>query len=117
MPGAAVDAGRYGTGSGHPADGGRRPCQGTTCDGKLRLAAQALRRATPVRAFFGDPRREGDEVSFHFGIDIQAPGGTPVYAVRAGTVYLHQDGLAVRARNGAETFGYWHVVPVVREHQ
>jgi hypothetical protein len=70
-----------------------------------------------VRAFFGDPRRERDEVSFHFGIDIQAPGGTPVYAVRAGTVYLHQDGLAVRTRNGAETFGYWHVIPVVREHQ
>ncbi len=70
-----------------------------------------------VRAFFGDPRREGHDVSFHFGVDIPAPGGTPVYAVRAGTVYLHQDGLAIRLRDGGETFGYWHVVPLVREHQ
>src|SRR5918998_5601169 len=45
----------------------------------------------PVRGFFGDPRIEegphGGE-SFHFGIDICAADGTPVYATISGRVVV-----------------------------
>ena len=41
-------------------------------------------RQHPVRGFFGDPRiaedAHGTTHSFHFGIDISCPDGTPVYA-------------------------------------
>jgi murein DD-endopeptidase MepM/ murein hydrolase activator NlpD len=43
----------------------------------------------PVRGFFGDPRiggHNGAERQFHFGVDISAPNGTPVYATITGTV-------------------------------
>ena len=46
----------------------------------------------PVRGFFGDPRigmtPSGMTHTFHFGIDISCPDGTPVYATMSGTVYL-----------------------------
>ena len=43
-------------------------------------------RQHPVRGFFGDPRagKHGAR-QFHFGIDISAPNGTPVYATVSGT--------------------------------
>ena len=44
--------------------------------------------AHPVRGYFNDPRISGKSRAFHFGIDIAAPNGTPVYAVRAGVVHL-----------------------------
>ena len=69
-----------------------------------------------VRGFFCDPRI-GDHGSkaFHFGIDVSAPDGTPVHAVRAGTVDLEgaQD-VAVVEAGGDREHGYWHVVPAVR---
>jgi hypothetical protein len=40
-------------------------------------------RAHPVRGYFNDPRISGKSRAFHFGIDIAAANGTPVYAVRA----------------------------------
>ena len=45
-------------------------------------------RQHPVRAFFGDPRiaNHGRTRQFHFGIDISAPNGTPVYATRSPTL-------------------------------
>lgn len=72
-------------------------------------------RQHPVRAFLDDPRVGAHgSVAFHFGIDISGADGTPVYAVEAGTVYLHGDSVAVAA--GKHVFGYWHVVPAVKEH-
>jgi hypothetical protein len=69
--------------------------------------------AHPVRAYFNDPRISGDSKAFHFGVDISAPNGTPVYAVSAGTVHL-ENPRAVSVAAGGTDFGYWHIVPAVR---
>src|SRR5476649_1862687 len=72
--------------------------------------------AHPVRAYFNDPRIAGTSEAFHFGVDISAPNGTPVYAVEAGVVHLH-DARSIAVATGADAFGYWHVVPVVKHLQ
>ena len=72
-----------------------------------------------MRGFFNDPRigRHGGR-AFHFGIDISAPDGTAVYAVESGKVYFDSArAIAVVALDRSHTFGYWHIVPVVRSHQ
>jgi hypothetical protein len=73
-------------------------------------------RPHPVRANFNDPRISGPSKAFHFGIDVSAPNGTPVYAVEAGKVHL-EDARAISVLNGDVAFGYWHVVPAVAHHQ
>jgi hypothetical protein len=70
-------------------------------------------RAHPVRGYFNDPRISGSSRAFHFGVDISAPNGTPVYAVAAGKVHL-EDPRAISVAAGDLDFGYWHVVPAVR---
>jgi hypothetical protein len=70
-------------------------------------------RAHPVRGYFNDPRISGPSKAFHFGVDISAPNGTPVYAVAPGTVHL-EDARAVSVAGGEGEFGYWHVVPAVK---
>jgi hypothetical protein len=70
----------------------------------------------PVRAYFNDPRISGASKAFHFGIDISAPNGTPVYAVEGGQVHL-EDARAISVAAGSVDFGYWHVVPAVQHLQ
>jgi hypothetical protein len=76
-------------------------------------------RQHPVRAYFGDPRIGNDHGyvahTLHFGIDIYAPNGTPVYATISGRISihpLHSD--TVLVQSGGMTLEYWHVVPAVR---
>lgn len=76
-------------------------------------------RPHPVRGAFDDPRQAraldgADEESFHFGVDISAPDGTPVYAVAPGTVSLSPGSVSVRGDNH-HAFAYWHLIPVVDE--
>jgi murein DD-endopeptidase MepM/ murein hydrolase activator NlpD len=71
----------------------------------------------PVRANLNDPRigHEGG-TSFHFGIDISVPDGTPVYAVMGGKAYVHPGNVSV-ADGGTHSFGYWHVRAAVKNHE
>ena len=70
-----------------------------------------------VRGYFNDPRIADNSKAFHFGVDICAADGTPVYAIDPGTVHLEgARSLSVVSDGGGRTFGYWHVVPAVRHH-
>ena len=67
-----------------------------------------------------DPRIAGGGRTFHFGIDVAAPGGTPVYAVAPGKVsygspadVAANGGIVVVEADG-RNFGYWHVEPAVQ---
>jgi hypothetical protein len=77
-------------------------------------------RQHPVRAMFGDPRigdGAGHGHSFHFGVDVSAPNGTPVYATVSGTVsFIHPDAISIAAGDGL-AFEYWHIVPTARAGQ
>jgi hypothetical protein len=73
----------------------------------------------PVRAVFGDPRigmtPDGISKQFHFGVDVSAPNGTPVYATLTGAISihpLHRDVVLIDGAGGVE-FSYWHIVPAV----
>ena len=83
----------------------------------------------PIRGFFGDPRTVYQDgvlaggfdgpgtFSFHQGIDIAAPNGTPVYPVENGTAhYVSASVLNVNTGEGV-VFQYFHIVPVVGEGQ
>ena len=77
-----------------------------------------FRRQHPVRGFFGDPRISNHERTrqFHFGVDVSAPNGTPVYATLTGRAWIsarHPHTVEVVGGGGYE-FSYWHVIPVVR---
>jgi len=73
-------------------------------------------RAHPVRGTFNDPRISGSSRAFHFGIDIAAPNGAPVHAVRKGVVHF-EGPRSLAVADGDVTFGYWHVVPAVAHRQ
>src|ERR687888_2294883 len=78
-----------------------------------------FQRPHAIRAYFDDPRREfdGDEIqsAFHFGIDIVARDGAPVYAVAPGVVTRYAS--HVTETSDGHDFGYWHVDPVVDSGQ
>jgi hypothetical protein len=73
-----------------------------------------------VRAFFCDPRIADGGRTFHFGIDVPAPGGTPVYAIVPGKVSfgtrgeVAQSGGIVVIEADRRNFGYWHVAPAIK---
>ena len=74
----------------------------------------------PVRGSFGDPRILGKSHSFHFGVDVSCPNGTPVYATVSGCAYVypgHPETVSVKADDGVRTFGYWHIRPSIRNGQ
>lgn len=84
-------------------------------------------RQHPIRGFFGDPRTvfrlgvlsggiDGPGVfSFHQGVDIAAPNGTPIYSVSDGIAhYLGAETVNVATGKGV-TFQYFHIVPIVGE--
>ena len=86
-------------------------------------------RQHPIRGFFGDPRTvflngvlaggfDGPGFfSFHQGVDIVAPDGTPIYPVASGIAhYLGASTLNVDTGNG-RIFQYFHIVPIVGEGQ
>lgn len=71
----------------------------------------------PVRGYFGDPRTlfssglgsEDCSCSFHNGVDIQAPEGTPVYPVESGQLIII-NGADLAVRTPAKVFyKYMHV--------
>jgi hypothetical protein len=77
-------------------------------------------RQHPVRGFFGDPRvglnLDGTTSrQFHFGVDVSAPNGTPVYATLTGRVSIHpeHDDVVFVDGSGGVEFSYWHIVPSV----
>jgi hypothetical protein len=88
----------------------------------------------PVRGSFGDPRtvfavpptadgvlHGSGHFSFHEGIDISAPNGTPVYPVRDGRVTVAslekaRERVVVLCPDGV-SFEYWHLTPRVRVGQ
>jgi hypothetical protein len=69
-----------------------------------------------VRGYFNDPRIAARSRAFHFGIDIAAPNGTAVYAVRGGVVHI-EGTRSLAVADGDVDFGYWHVIPAVAHHQ
>jgi hypothetical protein len=86
-------------------------------------------RQHPIRGFFGDPRSvylngvlsggfDGPSfLSFHQGVDISAPDGTPIYPVESGIAhYLGAATLNVDSGNDS-TFQYFHIIPIVGEGQ
>ena len=100
---------------------------GAGCSGSYGWPVKPFDRAHPIRGGFGDPRTvfqgarseetilEGDGgFSFHQGLDISAPDGSPVYAVASGTVVRARGGrVTVECGNG-RTFQYWHIEPAAR---
>ena len=64
----------------------------------------------PIRGTFGDPRfhldAEGSLSAFHFGVDIAARDGTPVYSVEPGVVVRrHRDSVTIGRTSGHRSRG------------
>ncbi|HET8894614.1 MAG TPA: M23 family metallopeptidase [Gaiellaceae bacterium] len=108
----------------HSAVHGWFPARHSLCDVRREPLSYSwpvrpFRSEHPIRAFFGDPRTifrsatNGDlgSFSFHNGVDIAAPDGTPVYPVFSGVVVkATPDEIVVASPTLARTVQYWHLV-------
>ena len=97
--------------------GGRTQATTRSCARAYGWPVRPFDRAQPVRGNFCDPRLGKSSPTFHFGIDISAPDGSPVYPTRSGVVYLradHPDVVGVTSADGRTRFEYWHITPAVR---
>jgi Peptidase family M23 len=70
-----------------------------------------------IRGYFNDPRLSGPEEGFHFGVDISAPDGTPVYAIEPGRARARGMTVSVFPKRGGHLLSYWHVIPAVTKDQ
>jgi len=102
----------------------------TGCGSSYGWPVKPFDQAHPIRGSFGDPRTvfhgpnteptilEGDGgFSFHQGLDISAPDGSPVYAVASGTVTRARGGRVTVDCGNGRSFQYWHIEPVARVGQ
>jgi hypothetical protein len=84
----------------------------------------------PIRGTFGEPRTTflgppllatllhgGGSFSYHSGIDIAVPDGTPVYPVRSGVASLPSARTVTVVSGSGVMFQYWHIVPTVKDGQ
>ncbi|HEY6962460.1 MAG TPA: M23 family metallopeptidase [Gaiellaceae bacterium] len=84
-------------------------------------------RPHPIRSTFGEPRtlfdgpptsdtlyRGTGSFSFHNGVDIAAPDGAAVYAVRDGVVSSTAGRKVIVTSSDGASFQYWHIVPRVK---
>jgi pimeloyl-ACP methyl ester carboxylesterase len=86
-------------------------------------------RQHPIRGYFGDPRTVSSEelgddrsgsagsFTFHNGVDIYAPTGTPVYPVVSGTAHVASGDLVTVTTTDGRTFQYFHVASAVSPGQ
>lgn len=70
-----------------------------------------------IRGYFNDPRLSAGETGFHFGVDISAADGTPVYAIEAGRARVRGMSVSIFPKRGGHLLSYWHIVPAVVKNQ
>lgn len=100
------------------------------CTGPYGWPVKPFDQAHPIRGAFGDPRtvfrgRNSQRTvaagagvfSFHQGVDISAPDGSPVYAVADGSVTRARGGRVTVSCGNGRSFQYWHIEPAVRTGQ
>jgi len=83
----------------------------------------------PIRGNFGDPRTISSSAlgadvpstsgsfTFHNGVDISVPDGTPVYPVASGTASVGYGDEVIVRTGDFRTFQYFHIKPEVRPGQ
>jgi hypothetical protein len=64
-----------------------------------------------IRGTLNEPRNR----SFHFGVDIFAPDGEPVYAVAAGIARVPDRTKLAVVAGPCVTYQFWHVIPSVAD--